>query len=230
MPGRCRPWNTFIEVHGSPATIDYFGRRLVLCGRRSTWSTSGSFCVAGAALGAPQAGFAWHVQHLGRTSGSFCVAGAVVEASQLRIAGHFFRAQTIHTTPSTLHHQTHHHQDNTISTTSSTQSHQHNLINTSPSAQHHLHNTIYTTSSTTPSTHPIYVTSSTQHHQHNFINTSPSTKHHLHNTINTTPSTLHHQTLARAALGALPYCPFCLIPADTPFVFLRCGLFFVLFR
>ena len=52
-------WSSFIEVRGSPATIDYFGRRLVLRGRCSTWSTSGLFCVAGAALGAPQARFAW---------------------------------------------------------------------------------------------------------------------------------------------------------------------------
>ena len=88
LRGSCSTWTTFIEVRGSPVTIDYFGRHLVLCGRRSTWSTSGSFCVAGAALGAPPARFAWQVQHLehlrlvlrGRrstwsTSGSFCVAG-----------------------------------------------------------------------------------------------------------------------------------------------------------
>ena len=90
LRGRCSTWSTFIEVRGSPATIDYFGRRLALRGRRSTWSTfievRGSpatidpsgvpsfrvalgappapFCVAGAALGAPQARLAWQVQHL----------------------------------------------------------------------------------------------------------------------------------------------------------------------
>ena len=243
---------------GSLATSDAFGRRLVLRGRRSTWSTSGSFSVAGAwqaqhlehlHRGRRKSGgewcfwapprFAWQGQHLehlrlalrGRrstrsTSGrcawqvqhlehlclvlrgsgstwftkvSFCMAGAALDASPVGIAGHFFKAQTIHTTPPTLHHQTHHHQDNTVSTTSSTQSHQHNFINASPSTQHHLHNTIYTTSSTQHHLHYIIKhniinthhlhESSTQHHQHNLINTSPSTKHHLHNTIYTTPST-----------------------------------------
>ena len=38
--------------------------RLVLRCKRSTWSTSSSFCVAGAALGAPPARFAWQAQHL----------------------------------------------------------------------------------------------------------------------------------------------------------------------
>ena len=54
--GRCSTWSTFIEVRGSPATSDYFGRRLVLRGRCSTWSTSGLFGVAGAALGALSCG------------------------------------------------------------------------------------------------------------------------------------------------------------------------------
>ena len=57
-------WSTFIEVGGSLATSDANGRRFVLRGRRSTWSTSGSFCVAGAALGALQALFAWQAQLL----------------------------------------------------------------------------------------------------------------------------------------------------------------------
>ena len=54
LRGRRSTWSTFIEVGGSLATSEAFGRRLVLRGRRSTWSISGSFCVAGAALGAPQ--------------------------------------------------------------------------------------------------------------------------------------------------------------------------------
>ena len=42
------------HLHRSPpATTEDFGRRFVVCGRRSTWSTSGSFGVAGAALEAP---------------------------------------------------------------------------------------------------------------------------------------------------------------------------------
>ena len=51
-----------IDVGGSLATGDANGRRqaqhlehfrLVLRGRRNTWSTSGSFCLAGTAVGAP---------------------------------------------------------------------------------------------------------------------------------------------------------------------------------
>ena len=57
-------WSTFIEVGGSLATGDANGRRFVLRGRRSTWSTSGFFCVARAALGALQAPFAWQAQLL----------------------------------------------------------------------------------------------------------------------------------------------------------------------
>ena len=70
---------------GVRATIDYIGRRfglqhlglirLLLRGRRSTWSSSGSFCVAGAALGALLSRFAWQAQH-------FCVAGAALGAIQ----------------------------------------------------------------------------------------------------------------------------------------------------
>ena len=42
LRGRRSTWSSF-TVRGSPATSDAFGRRLVLRGRRSTWSTSGSF-------------------------------------------------------------------------------------------------------------------------------------------------------------------------------------------
>ena len=231
---------------GSPATSDAFGRRLVLRRRRSARSTSGSFCVAGAALGAPQARFcvaaaalgapqarfAWQVQHFEHL-GSFCIACAALAASQLRSAGHFCKAQTIHTTPCTLHHQTHHHQDNNISTTSSTQSHQsstqpheHSTIYTTPPTQHHLRYIINTTPSTLHhQTQHHQQTPSILHQQHHIINTTSSThhhlhsQHHLHNAIHTTPSTLHHQTLAGAALGTLPSYPFCLIPADFPLCF-----------
>ena len=197
----------------------------VFRGRLSTWSTF----MAGAASGAPQARFAWQVQHLehlrlGLTT-SRCSTGSISVA----YCRAFFTAQTIHTPPSTLHHQTHHHQDNTISTTSSTQSHQHNLINTSPSTQHHLHNTIYTTSSTQHHLHNIIKHNIINtHHLHYISNTTSSTQHHKHITIYTTPSTQlttpstptpHHQTLAGAALGTLPSYPFCLIPANFPFCF-----------
>ena len=155
-----------IEVGGSSGDeVIAFGHRLVLRGRRNTWSISGWFCVAGAALGASPGSCLRGRCSTWSTSGSFCVAGAALEASQLRIARHFFRAETIHTTPSTLHHQTQHHQ--------------------------HTH-IIYTTSSnTTLSTHTH--TPFAPHHQHNIINTTSSTHHHLHNTIDTTPATQHHQ-------------------------------------
>ena len=84
--GRCSTRSTSREVRGSPATIEYYGRRLLLRGRCSTrgtsrevcrsdgrrlllrgrcntWSSSVSFWVAGAALGASQSHLAWQVQH-----------------------------------------------------------------------------------------------------------------------------------------------------------------------
>ena len=200
-----------------------FGRRFVLRGKCSARSTSGSFfvacaavaapsqrsaqvrrrvmclgaasfCVAGAALGAPQVGFAWQAQNLEHVR-RVCVAGAALGAPQVGFAWQAQHLEPFHRGPrKTGHHQTHHHQHNTIS---------HIIFNTTSSTQPHQHITIYIT---------------------------PSTQHHLHNTMHTTPSTLHHQTLAGAALGALPSYPFCLIPGDTPFVILCCGLFFVLFR
>ena len=86
--GRCSTWSTSREVR------EYYGRRLLLRGKRSTWSTSVSFCVAGAVLGATRERSAEvrQVQHLehfrlilrGRrsasTSVSFCVAGAALGA------------------------------------------------------------------------------------------------------------------------------------------------------
>ena len=89
LRGRCNARSTSRQVRGSPATIGYCERRLLLRGRRSTWSTSVSscvagnsehlspilrgrrstrstsilFCVAGASLGAPEFNFVWQVQH-----------------------------------------------------------------------------------------------------------------------------------------------------------------------
>ena len=84
-PQACFAWQAqhFIELSENPATSDDFGRRVVLRGRRSTWSTSGSFCMAGAALGAPQVvlrGRRWS------TSSSSSVAGAALGAPQARFA------------------------------------------------------------------------------------------------------------------------------------------------
>ena len=88
-------------VRGSRATIDYIGRRfgwrgrcsiwgsirLVLRGRHSTWSPSGSFCVAGAALGAPSQKSA-EVRRRLITLGaaSVGVAGAAFGAHPARVA------------------------------------------------------------------------------------------------------------------------------------------------
>ena len=184
---------------------------LILRGRRSTWSTSVSFLRGKCSTRS--------------TSVSFCVAGAAHGAPAERSAevgrplstvmGSFKGScsiiipfcTSIYTSPSTQHHL-----HTTIYTTSSTQHHlhyiiKHNIINT-----HHLHYII----------------------KHNIINTTSSTHHHLNNTTYTTPSAQHHphNTIytTGAALGTLPSYPFCLIPADTPLVILRCGLFFVLFR
>ena len=87
LRGRRSTWSTSRKVSGSLATncivpaprrfawhlqrgqrkpgdnLNRFGT-VVLRGRCSTWSTSVSFCVAGAALGASQSHFAWQAQHL----------------------------------------------------------------------------------------------------------------------------------------------------------------------
>ena len=216
-------------------------RRLITMG-------AGCFCVAGAALGAPQSHFAWQLQHsehlsdifawqvqhsehlqrsakvrrrLGtmgagcfcvawRTSVSFCVAGATLRASQCHFAWQVQQSEHLH-----LHITTY--------TTSSTQHHLHRILNTTPSTPHHQ-----------TQHHQHTHTPFTLHHQHNLhqhitIYITPSTQHHLHIIFHTTPSTPHHHILAGAALGALPSYPFCLIPADTPLVILRCGFFFVPF-
>ena len=89
MRGRHSTWSTFIEVRGSRATIDYIGRRFGLRGRRSIWGPSGSFCVAGAALGAPLARLAWQAQHLEhlhrgqRKPGDDCLHWAPLRAQHL---------------------------------------------------------------------------------------------------------------------------------------------------
>ena len=160
--------------------------RLVLRDRRSTWSTSGSFCVAGAALGAPPAHSAWQVQHWKHLS---CVLRGNCLEDHLH--------SIINTTPAT-----HHHLHNIINATPSPHHHLHSIINTTPPTHHHLHIIIYTASSTHHHPHQHHqhctisttynITPSTKHRLHNVINTTPSTPHHLHNTIYTTPSTQPH--------------------------------------
>ena len=107
-----------IEVGWSLATRDAFRRHLVLRGWRSTWSTSGSFCVAGSALGAPQARFAWQTeQHITFTHHHLHII--VYTASST----HHHLHSIINTAPSPQHHLTSHHL--------------HNIINTTPSTLHH---------------------------------------------------------------------------------------------
>ena len=121
LRGRRSTWSTSIE--GSLATSDANGRRLVWRGslhlehlrlllrcRCSTWSTSGSFCVAGAALGAFQARFAWHLQQWKHLS---CVLST----------HHHLHYTTSSNTPLSRQH-------NLTNTTSSTHHHLHNTIYT----------------------------------------------------------------------------------------------------
>ena len=70
LRGRCSTCSTSREAHGSPATSEYYGRRLLLSVRCNTWSTSGSFCVA-----------------VGAAPGLFCVAGAALEHLRLVLHG-----------------------------------------------------------------------------------------------------------------------------------------------
>ena len=71
------------EVRRSLATIEKCGRRLRLRGKRKTWSTSVSFCVTGAARGAPPERSAEVRRRLGTVNAGYvCVAGAPLGAPQ----------------------------------------------------------------------------------------------------------------------------------------------------
>ena len=194
LRGRCSTRSIFVSFCVAGAALGAPSERSAEVQRRLSTMGSGCLCVAGAALGAPQFHFAWQAQHLEHLG--LILRGTRGRGSIGAPESHFFAWQ--------VQHWKH---------CSCVLRLRGNTINTTASTQHHLHNIIYTAPST-------------QHHQH----TIPSTQHHLHNTIFTTSSTLHHHIPAGAALGALPSYPFCLIPADTPLVILRCGLFFVLFR
>ena len=90
--------------------------KFVLRGKRSTWSTSSSFCVAGAALGAPSA-----QRHL-----HYSITHT-----------HHLQDNTIFKTTSSQHQHTSH-QHNLINTSPSTQHHLHNTTYyTTPSTLHH---------------------------------------------------------------------------------------------
>ena len=238
LRGRCSTRSAFREVLGSLATVEYYGRRLLLRGKCSTW-TSVSYCVAGhgVALGASQCHFAWQVQHSEHLQG-----GPRGLRKSGQVSMDFAATETNAQLGSTKRKEHHaakprpsgqHSYALVLAQPSYPSAHLHITIYPTPSTQHHLHYIVSTCQHytiCTPSTHTICTTSSsTQPHQHITIYITPSTQHHLHNIIHTTPSTLYHHILAGAALGALPCYPFCLIPADTPLVILRCGFFFVLF-
>ena len=149
LRGMCSTRSTSREVRGSPATIEYYGRRLVLRGSCSTWSTSVSFCVAGAALEAPPERSAEVRRRLSTMgAGCFCVAGAALGGPRSHFAWQVQHLDTAHGATNFLH------------------------------------------------TFTIFGALST----------------------------------FGALVYSLPSYPFCLIPPDTPLVFPRCGLFFVLFR
>ena len=79
--------STSREVRGSPATIEYYGRRLLLRGRCSTWSTSASLCGAGAGLGAAPERSAEVRRRLNTMDADcFCVADAALGALQSHFA------------------------------------------------------------------------------------------------------------------------------------------------
>ena len=176
--------DAFREVGGSPATSDAkapprFARQaqhlenlqLALLASRSTRSTSGSFCVAGAAFRAPSqrsAKVRRRVMPMGRLALGLrfvLLAGAALGALQ----SHFWVAgaalgtsQSQVTTPSIQ-------LICTISPNAPSSNHPHItiLICTSPSIQHHVHNT----------------TSSTQHHLHNIMKHNIINTHHPHSNL-----------------------------------------------
>ena len=112
LRGRCTTPRSFRELGGpqshfawqvqhlgSPATIEYYGRRLLLRGRcssledlsfilRGTQITSFSFCVAGAALGAPPERSKVRRRLSTMEACSFCVAGAAFGGPQSHFAWH----------------------------------------------------------------------------------------------------------------------------------------------
>ena len=96
LRGRCSTRSTSREVGGSPATMEYYGHRLLLRGRCRTWRTSGA---AFGAFSDRSGCFCVQVQHLEdlsfilrgrcstwRTSVSFCVAGAALGAFHCNFA------------------------------------------------------------------------------------------------------------------------------------------------
>ena len=82
----------FRYLHRCPRKLgDELGRMDGLSrGRRDTFSTSGSICVAGVTLSAPQAPFAWqawHVQYLHRCLRNFGDELGLIDALHLFVAG-----------------------------------------------------------------------------------------------------------------------------------------------
>ena len=108
---KCNTWSTFIEVSRSPATVEYFGRQLVLpgkCkhlehinlflrGRRSTSSTSSSFCLASEHLEHLHRGQQMRRQFSTLGPGWFCATGAALGAHQACFASQVQHLEHLHT-------------------------------------------------------------------------------------------------------------------------------------
>ena len=130
---------------------------LILRGRCYTRSTSVSFCVAGAARGAPAERSAEVRRRLSTVMGSFKGYCSII--IPFCTSTHHHLHTTIYTTLSTQHHLHYIIKHNIINTHHLHYIIKHNIINTTSSTHHHLDNTIYTTPPA-------------QHHPHN--------THHLH--------------------------------------------------
>ena len=130
LSGRCSTWSSFIEVRGSPATIDYFGRRLVLRGNVAGAAILEHLRLAlrgrcrqhlehlhrgprksgddwsplplGTALGAPPARFAWQAQHLEQLQARFEWQVQHLEQLQARFVWQVQHLEHLHRGPITF--------------------------------------------------------------------------------------------------------------------------------
>ena len=191
---------------------------LILRGKCSTHSISVSFCVEGAALGAPpertSVSFAWeHLQRgsqklgdvLRSTSVGFCVAGAALGANFAWQVQHSWQVQHLEDLSVILRGRC---------STRSTSSEVRGSQGTIEYCGHRL--LLRGRCSTWRISVSFCVAGAAFGH-------SPSAKIFLHTL------TIHRPTFGALVLSQPSY-PFRLIPPDIPYVFLRCGLFFVLFR
>ena len=206
LRGRCSTRSGCREVRASPATIEYYGRRLLLRGTCSAWRPSVSFCVAGTRSTSREAA---EVRRRLRTmdAGCFCVARAALGGPQCHFAWQALGAPPERPrkpgddwglwTPAAFAGQVQH----------SDLEHLSLILRGRPSAWSTWVSLCAAVAALEASQLRIAVagqqnininTSSTptRHHQHNTINFAPSTQHHQHIIIiiiNTTSFTQHHQ-------------------------------------